>query len=422
MNSGNVIEVRNVKKYFKVYFDKGFALKERILFGSRNKYESREILKGISFEVRQGEAVGLIGKNGCGKSTTLKIINRILYPNSGTVAVHGRVSSLIELGAGFHPDLSGRENIYTNASIFGLNKKEIDNRLEQIITFSELEKFIDNPVRTYSSGMYMRLAFSVAIHVDADVLLIDEILGVGDVSFQAKCFNKLVEIKENGTTIIIVSHSLEQIERICDRSIWIEDGMIRESGKSKVIHEKYKKSMEASRQERIKAEREKLVLKEKKTELPAFCNKDARRYGTYKMEFGSIRVQSEKGEYRNEFGRDEKIVVTYQLITKGLTERVNIAFRIIREDGITCFASDYVTMEFVKSGRIVYLEPNDKSTGNIVIDNRNQLLEGCYYLDMIVSGEGAEVYDEICRVKEFRIKGKAPGIGVCEIQTDWSVK
>lgn len=254
MDSGNVIEVRNVQKLFKVYVDKGYGLKERILFRNRNKYESREVLKGISFDVRRGEAVGLIGKNGCGKSTTLKIINRILYPDAGTVAVHGRVSSLIELGAGFHPDMSGRENIYTNAAIFGLNKKEITKRLDRIITFSELERYIDNPVRTYSSGMYMRLAFAVAIHVDADVLLIDEILGVGDVSFQAKCFQKLVEIKEKGTTIVIVSHSLEQIERICDRSIWIEEGRIRESGDPKEIHKKYKKSMEANRKERIKAE------------------------------------------------------------------------------------------------------------------------------------------------------------------------
>ena len=148
MDSGNVVELHSVKKMFKVYFDKGFGLKERILFRNRNKHESREVLKGISFDVRRGEAVGLIGKNGCGKSTTLKNINRKLYPDSGSVTVKGRVSSLIELGAGFHPDLSGRENIYTNAAIFGLNKKEIDKRLKTIITFSELENFIDHPVRT----------------------------------------------------------------------------------------------------------------------------------------------------------------------------------------------------------------------------------------------------------------------------------
>ena len=185
-----------------------------MLFWKRNRYENRQVLNGISFEVKKGEAVGLIGHNGCGKSTTLKLLTKIIYPTSGTVEMRGRVSSLIELGAGFHPDMSGRENIYTNAAIFGLSKREIEERLDTIIEFSELQAFIDNPVRTYSSGMYMRLAFAVAINVNADILLIDEILAVGDANFQAKCFDKLKEIKERGTTIIIVSHALGQIEQI----------------------------------------------------------------------------------------------------------------------------------------------------------------------------------------------------------------
>ena len=157
MQPENAIEVRDLTKKFKVYMDKGSQLKERVLFRKRNRYEERWVLNGISFNVRKGEAVGLIGHNGCGKSTTLKLLTKIIYPDSGTVEMNGRVSSLIELGAGFHPDMSGRENIYTNASIFGLSKKEIDARVDEIIAFSELEDYIDNPVRTYSSGMYMRL-------------------------------------------------------------------------------------------------------------------------------------------------------------------------------------------------------------------------------------------------------------------------
>ncbi|MBQ2265719.1 MAG: ATP-binding cassette domain-containing protein, partial [Oscillospiraceae bacterium] len=148
-----VIDVQNITKKFKIYLDKGSQLKERLLFRSRNRYEEREVLKGISFQVRRGEAIGLIGHNGCGKSTTLKLLTKIMYPDSGSITMHGRVSSLIELGAGFHPDMSGRENIYTNASIFGLTKKEIDSRLQDIIRFSELEEFIDFPVKNYSSGM-----------------------------------------------------------------------------------------------------------------------------------------------------------------------------------------------------------------------------------------------------------------------------
>lgn len=255
MQKENAIEVNNITKSFKIYYDRGKSLKEVLVTRGRNKSERRQVLNGISFTVKKGEAVGLIGKNGCGKSTTLKLLTKIIYPDTGTIKMHGRVSSLIELGAGFHPDMSGRENIYLNASIFGLTRKEIDKKVDEIIRFSELEEFIENPVRTYSSGMYMRLAFSVAINVEADILLIDEILAVGDVSFQIKCFEKLKEIKADGTTIIIVSHSLGQIEQICDRAIWIEDGVIREEGIPKNVHEKYLAIMERRRLERMEKEK-----------------------------------------------------------------------------------------------------------------------------------------------------------------------
>lgn len=237
------ITVENVYKNFKVYHDKGYSLKEKMLFWQRNAYETRTVLNGISFKVNKGEAVGLIGKNGSGKSTTLKLLSRIMYPDKGVVNINGRVACLIELGAGFHPDMSGRENIYINASIFGLTKKEIDNKLQQIIDFSELWDFIDNPIRTYSSGMYMRLAFAVAINVAADILLIDEILAVGDIKFQEKCFNKLKEIKKAGTTIVIVSHSLGQIEEFCDKSIWLKDGKIAMIDKPQTVHKKYNEYM-----------------------------------------------------------------------------------------------------------------------------------------------------------------------------------
>ena len=237
--SSVVIDVREVKKKFRVYRDRGNTLRDRFLTVGRRKYEEHQVLNGITFQVRKGEAVGLIGENGCGKSTTLKMLTKILYPDAGTITMRGRVSALIELGAGFHPDMTGRENIYTNAAIFGLKRKEIENRLQDIIDFSELGDYIDNPVRTYSSGMYMRLAFAVAINVDADILLIDEILAVGDVAFQEKCFNKLKEIKQRGTTVVIVSHALGQIEENCERSIWIEGGVIREQGNPVDVHKKY---------------------------------------------------------------------------------------------------------------------------------------------------------------------------------------
>ena len=247
MKPDNAIEVKDVTKKFRIYFDKGHTLKEKTLFRKRRTFEERSVLKGISFEVKKGEAVGLIGHNGCGKSTTLKLLTKIMYPDSGSIEMCGRVSSLLELGAGFHPDMSGRENIYINASIFGLAKKEIDERLEDVIAFSELEESIDHPVRTYSSGMYMRLAFSVAIHVDADILLIDEILAVGDANFQEKCFDRLREIQANGTTVVLVTHNTSTIEKFCGKAVWINQGKIAYYGASTEAVDAYLSFMNSKR-------------------------------------------------------------------------------------------------------------------------------------------------------------------------------
>ena len=190
-------------------------------------------------KIKKGEVVWLIGVNGSGKSTLLKLMTKIIYPNKGTVTTKGKLTSLLELGAGFHPDFSGRENIYFNASIFGLTKKEIDKRLEEIIEFSELREFIDNPVRTYSSGMYMRLAFSVAINVDAEILLIDEILSVGDEHFQEKCFKKLEELKSQGKTIVFVTHGMGSVKRFCTRAVWLHEGRIKMDGNVDKVIESY---------------------------------------------------------------------------------------------------------------------------------------------------------------------------------------
>ncbi len=238
--SSSAISVKNVWKKFKIYHDKAYTLKDKMIFWSRGSYEERWVLQDVSFDINKGESIGIIGKNGSGKSTMLKLLTKIMYPDKGSIDIKGRVASIIELGAGFHPDLSGRDNIYINASIFGLSKKEIKKRLKDIIDFAELDDYIDNPVRTYSSGMYIRLAFAVAINIDADILLIDEVLAVGDIAFQSKCLNKLKEIKESGVTIVIVSHSLEQIEEFCDKTIWIKNHKIEEIGLCSDVHEKYK--------------------------------------------------------------------------------------------------------------------------------------------------------------------------------------
>ena len=236
------IKVEHVYKDFKLYYDKAHTLKEKILFFSKKNKDKNNILhvlQDINLEINKGESVALIGVNGSGKSTLLKLMTKIIYPNKGKITVNGKLTSLLELGAGFHEDFTGRENIYFNASIFGLTKNEIDERLDDIIEFSELGDFIDNPVRTYSSGMYMRLAFSIAINVQAEVLLIDEILAVGDQHFQDKCFAKLLELKNAGKTIVIVTHNMGQVKAFCDRAVWLHKGKIRKDGKVSDVLEEY---------------------------------------------------------------------------------------------------------------------------------------------------------------------------------------
>ena len=236
------IKAEHVYKSFNVYYDRANTLKERLLFLGRNKKrEKREILKDVNLEIKKGEAVALIGVNGSGKSTLLKLMTKIIFPNKGSIETNGKLTSLLELGAGFHPDFTGRENIYFNSSIFGLTKKEIDKRLDQIIDFSELGVLIDNPVRTYSSGQYMRLAFSVAINVDAEILLIDEILSVGDQHFQHKCFEKMNELKKEGKTMVFVTHSMDSVQKLCDRAVWLYEGQIKMDGDSKEVVNEYLK-------------------------------------------------------------------------------------------------------------------------------------------------------------------------------------
>lgn len=242
MEKDIAIRVNHVSKSFKLYYDKAHTLKEKILFftnKNKNKDDILEVLKDINLDIKKGDCVALIGTNGSGKSTLLKLMTKIIYPNKGKIITNGKLTSLLELGAGFHEDFTGRENIYFNASIFGLTRKEIDAKIKEIIEFSELGEFIDNPVRTYSSGMYMRLAFSVAINVEAEILLIDEILAVGDRHFQDKCLKKLNELKEMGKTIVIVTHDLPQVKRFCTRAIWLYKGKIRMDGKVNDVLDEY---------------------------------------------------------------------------------------------------------------------------------------------------------------------------------------
>lgn len=413
------IDVNNITKSFKVFLDKGSQLKERLLFRKRSRYEERKVLRGISFQVKKGEAVGLIGHNGCGKSTTLKLLTKIMYPDTGTITMNGRVSSLIELGAGFHPDMSGRENIYTNASIFGLTKKEIDARLDDIVSFSELEEFIDNPVRTYSSGMYMRLAFSVAINVDADILLIDEILAVGDANFQAKCFNKLKEIKAHGTTIVIVSHSLGQIEQICDRSIWIHEGLIRAEGPPKEIDLEYldfmgQKLQESTRKELEEKQQEEGSAEPDEEETQEETPEEKKRWGSGAARIKKIRAYASDGAEQRIFRTGESIRFKLDYSVREKVPDAVFGIGIFNRDGVQCYGTN------TRIDKLPEFSLEKNGTAEIFLEKAD-LLPGEYLLDFAIeTGDGIPVdyYREAYKIEMISNIGD---VGISRIEHKWNI-
>lgn len=237
----NAISVSNLSKHYQIYDKPIDRLKQIIRRGSKQFYREFEALHDVSFEIPKGETIGIIGRNGSGKSTLLQMVAGTLTPTSGKLEVNGRVAALLELGSGFNPEFTGRENVYMNGSILGLSKEEMELRLEEILRFADIGSFIDQPVKTYSSGMYVRLAFAVAINVDADILIVDEALAVGDVFFQAKCYKKFDEYKQQGKTIILVSHDISSIIKYCDRTMLLNQGKLIEIGTPKDVVDTYKK-------------------------------------------------------------------------------------------------------------------------------------------------------------------------------------
>lgn len=408
------IKAENVGKHFKIYKDKPMTLKDRVLSVMKKSYEEFWALKGINLDIYKGESVGLIGHNGCGKSTLLKLFTKIIYPDTGKITVNGQVSSLLELGAGFHPDFTGRENIYTNASIFGLKKSEIDEKLEEIINFSELGEFIDNPVRTYSSGMYMRLAFSVAIHVNPEILLIDEILAVGDSNFQKKCIDKILEFKKNGVTIVIVSHDHGMIERICDKAVWIDNGIIMEQGNPKKVVNSYLENMAEKQNDNVYREVDIVntdddqtlkINNEKKEE-------EKNRWGNKKVEILGIRLLDANGKERKVFDVEAlmNIEISYKMNQK--VDDLGFGIGIFGADGI----QRYGTNTFIDDFDIKKISGN-KITLSI---KRVGFIEGSYRLDVAAHDRSGTPYDYILKITEFYTASAVKDVGMARPLHQWN--
>ena len=399
----SAIEVKGVRKKFRLHYDKARGLKDLFLFHRKDRFEDRWVLNGIDFSAEKGEAIGLIGHNGCGKSTLLKLMTRIMYPDEGIIRMTGRVSSLIELGAGFHPDMTGRENIYINAAIFGLTKREIDARVDDIIAFSELESFIDNPVRTYSSGMYMRLAFAVAINVDAEILLVDEILAVGDANFQKKCFDKLVSLKAEGVTIVIVSHDMSSIERICDRVVWVNGGLVVKQGAPRPVIMAYLEFM-AQRQEEI----------DQAIKQNANSRADAARMGDRDVEIVSVHLLDKDGNQVEMIpvGSPVTLEMIYQI--KKPVESLGFDVGFYAQDGRVC----YQTNNWTDGIALQPAEPGKKKKVCIEISSMC-LVSGSYWVDVSAINLEGFPYDYRERVLTFQTTSPIRDGGICRLPHKW---
>lgn len=316
-----VIRFQNVSKRFDFTAQKPQTILETITstFSRAPKPQiMRDLwaLQDVSFSVMPGQCVGLIGRNGSGKSTALKLVARILRPAAGEVMVKGRVSALLELGAGFHTDLTGRENVFLNASVLGLSEEEIARKFDEIVAFAELEEFIDMPVKHYSSGMYMRLGFSVAIHVSPDVLLVDEILSVGDQAFKARCIDRIYDLKRQGTTILIVSHNLDTMRKLCTHLIWLEHGKIRSMGLAEEIAEQYNEFM-TSREDRQ-------FLAQNSTEV---------RRGSREVEITAVRFLDEAGVEQGVFVTGRPLTIELAYMAHEPIPEPEFGLAIYRQDG-----------------------------------------------------------------------------------------
>ena len=288
-------------------------------------------LKDVSFEVEQGEALGIIGPNGAGKSTILKLLSGITRPTSGRIDVNGKLSALIEIGAGFHPDLTGRENVYLNGSIMGLKRREIDEKFDSIVEFAELEKFIDVPIKRYSSGMYVRLGFAVAAHLNPDVLLIDEVLAVGDMAFKTKCYQKMREIKDGGKSIVFVSHDMLSIAALCERTAFLLKGEIEFDGDTEYAIQIYEKNV---------------YEEEKIGGVNSFHER-----GTREIEIIDVSFWNGKGEKKAIFEMGEKMEIRLEFIAHHEINSPVFAAEIFKSDGTRCFGVD-TNMDNIKTGKV----------------------------------------------------------------------
>jgi ABC-type polysaccharide/polyol phosphate transport system ATPase subunit len=430
----NAIELTNVSKIYRKYARrKQFAtLKSALLSGSLiqdlQPDETFPALQGVSFSVPAGRTYGIIGRNGSGKSTALKLVAGITKPTTGTVKVEGRISALIELGAGFHPEISGRENVFINGIMLGLTKREVARRFDEIVEFAEMQQFIDAPVKTYSSGMYMRLGFAVAIHVDPDVLLVDEVLAVGDEGFTHKCLDKFGEFKRRGKTILLVTHSLNLVERFCDEALWLDTGKVRGSGDSKRVvgayltdvghsEEKELARTEERAQEGAAHDREADHAMETPESTPAtledMTRADEGRWGSREIEITGVTFKTAQGEPSHIFQSGEPMSIHLAVRAHQASDDFVFGIALYSSDGVSCYGTNTHLEEFMPQ------EMDGEGEVTFAIASLD-LVEGTYKLDVAVHKRDGYPYDYHRLLYTFRVKSRSKEVGIYRPRHAWT--
>ena len=412
------IEVRDVRKTYRRYGRrKSFGtLKSAILSGrvarDLKADESFEALKGVSFDIAAGKTFGIVGRNGSGKSTMLKLIAGIGRPTSGDVLVQGRVSALIELGAGFHPEISGRDNVFINGMMLGLSKREIASRFDEIVAFAELEDFIDEPVKTYSSGMYMRLGFSVAINVDPDVLLVDEVLAVGDEAFTHKCLDKFADFRRRGRTVLLVTHSLDMVTRFCDEALWLDHGVVRSQGDPRRVIDAY--LMDVAAAENKALNRATSVPAAGQGEEPADMMKAVEgRWGSREAEILAVEFVRTDGVTAHVFESGEALAIRMRVRAHQPLHDFVFGVALFSADGVCCYGTN-TDIEGAEPGEFA----GDAEVG-FVIDSLC-LVAGTYKVDVAVHRKNGVPYDYHRSLYTIRVTSRVNETGIVRPPHRWT--
>jgi ABC-type polysaccharide/polyol phosphate transport system ATPase subunit len=424
------IELTDVTKIYRRYGGRHFAtlksaLLQRSILSDLRPTETFPALQHVSFKVPKGSTFGVVGRNGSGKSTALKLVAGITKPSSGTVSVHGRISALIELGAGFHPEISGRENIFINGIMLGLTKREIQRRFDEIVEFAEMKEFIDAPVKNYSSGMYMRLGFAVAIHVDPDVLLVDEVLAVGDEGFTHKCLDKFAEFKRRNRTILLVTHSLGLVERFCDEAVWLDAGKRRAEGDPKRVIGAYITDVERQEEQFLASTDAKAAealrgTAAEHTAEPVDAGDAASnmfqagegRWGSGGVEITNVTFQNDQGQATHVFHSGEALSLRLKIRAERPVHDFVFGVGIFNAEGICVYGTNTDIEEHEAD---VLGGDADVTLAFDALD----LVEGTYKLDVAVHKRDGAPYDYHRLLYTFRVKSRLKDVGIYRPRHRW---